>query len=127
MMPLVVRLGSNGLGAHFEMNCSLDPTKRQVRTCSAPVHSTNDATSTSVTKLSPSNVYLPEYANIDLKALARSASVFAGCLPSAVKITIMYPSGMSIRRPLGDLPNVGHRSEEHTSELQSPCNLVCRL
>src|SRR5205823_6253218 len=29
--------------------------KRQVRTCSAPVHSTNDATSTSVTKLSPSN------------------------------------------------------------------------
>src|SRR5256885_10059573 len=26
-------------------------------------------------------------------------------------------------------PNVGfpHRSEEHTSELQSPCNLVCRL
>src|SRR5215467_12528385 len=30
-----------------------------------------------------------------------------------------------------DLPRVifvtGHRSEEHTSELQSPCNLVCRL
>src|SRR5688500_19750789 len=25
----------------------------------------------------------------------------------------------------GDLP--GYRSEEHTSELQSPCNLVCRL
>src|SRR5256885_11426093 len=23
--------------------------------------------------------------------------------------------------------NVGARSEEHTSELQSPCNLVCRL
>src|SRR5256885_12778016 len=23
--------------------------------------------------------------------------------------------------------NVAHRSEEHTSELQSPCNLVCRL
>src|SRR5256885_5799163 len=22
---------------------------------------------------------------------------------------------------------LGHRSEEHTSELQSPCNLVCRL
>src|SRR5256885_14596237 len=26
----------------------------------------------------------------------------------------------------GQLPR-GHRSEEHTSELQSPCNLVCRL
>src|SRR5256885_12750921 len=24
-------------------------------------------------------------------------------------------------------PAPGHRSEEHTSELQSPCNLVCRL
>src|SRR5256885_4149745 len=24
-------------------------------------------------------------------------------------------------------PPYGHRSEEHTSELQSPCNLVCRL
>src|SRR5256885_6705226 len=24
-------------------------------------------------------------------------------------------------------PDFGHRSEEHTSELQSPCNLVCRL
>src|SRR5256885_12837345 len=36
--------------------------------------------------------------------------------------------------PVSDLPNffgaeeVGEiRSEEHTSELQSPCNLVCRL
>src|SRR2546426_9319065 len=28
----------------------------------------------------------------------------------------------------GDLDQLGHpRSEEHTSELQSPCNLVCRL
>src|SRR2546426_3483380 len=26
-----------------------------------------------------------------------------------------------------DLPVLNKRSEEHTSELQSPCNLVCRL
>src|SRR5256885_8782413 len=26
-----------------------------------------------------------------------------------------------------DLPAAQQRSEEHTSELQSPCNLVCRL
>src|SRR3989454_2327789 len=37
-----------------------------------------------------------------------------------------------LRARLGDrlhaLPGRGvHRSEEHTSELQSPCNLVCRL
>src|SRR5205807_4826553 len=34
--------------------------------------------------------------------------------------------------PIDDLcvtrrDRLGHRSEEHTSELQSPCNLVCRL
>src|SRR5256885_5996715 len=28
---------------------------------------------------------------------------------------------------LGHDPPVEQRSEEHTSELQSPCNLVCRL
>src|SRR5256885_8719482 len=33
-------------------------------------------------------------------------------------------SGFTLRtRPLA----LGSRSEEHTSELQSPCNLVCRL
>src|SRR2546426_6386043 len=26
-----------------------------------------------------------------------------------------------------NLPGIRDRSEEHTSELQSPCNLVCRL
>src|SRR5256885_3070046 len=37
------------------------------------------------------------------------------------------------QRSMGDLAHVleetieCHRSEEHTSELQSPCNLVCRL
>src|SRR5256885_9617308 len=33
---------------------------------------------------------------------------------------LMYPPGASTRVHVG-------RSEEHTSELQSPCNLVCRL
>src|SRR5256885_5995142 len=32
--------------------------------------------------------------------------------------TISYPRAVSLTL---------HRSEEHTSELQSPCNLVCRL
>src|SRR5256885_12419577 len=42
---------------------------------------------------------------------------------------------MSVRMPRerifiaspGDSAIASHRSEEHTSELQSPCNLVCRL
>src|SRR5256885_5463653 len=31
------------------------------------------------------------------------------------------------RRPFEPERHVRERSEEHTSELQSPCNLVCRL
>src|SRR2546426_8678716 len=30
-------------------------------------------------------------------------------------------------REAGSMPAATSRSEEHTSELQSPCNLVCRL
>src|SRR2546426_7712147 len=37
--------------------------------------------------------------------------------------------GGTVALPRGCLPAAGEmtRSEEHTSELQSPCNLVCRL
>src|SRR3989454_9193750 len=35
------------------------------------------------------------------------------------------PRAIAAEGPLGRLADV--RSEEHTSELQSPCNLVCRL
>src|SRR2546426_8691934 len=50
----------------------------------------------------------------------------------AFKITDPATKGPAIRHPLirlkpGDVPIPGMRSEEHTSELQSPCNLVCRL
>src|SRR5688500_19494681 len=35
--------------------------------------------------------------------------------------------GFSIHEELREVANAGlRRSEEHTSELQSPCNLVCR-
>src|SRR2546426_7676972 len=34
---------------------------------------------------------------------------------------------VAIARALVNNPAVNWRSEEHTSELQSPCNLVCRL
>src|SRR2546426_7877164 len=35
--------------------------------------------------------------------------------------------GADPRRPLRAPDVAARRSEEHTSELQSPCNLVCRL
>src|SRR5688500_20155921 len=46
------------------------------------------------------------------------------------------PADLHLRGPAGGRgrgghharpARAGHRSEEHTSELQSPCNLVCRL
>src|SRR5205807_10391209 len=32
-----------------------------------------------------------------------------------------------VQKDFRPLSLIGNRSEEHTSELQSPCNLVCRL
>src|SRR2546426_3925196 len=37
-----------------------------------------------------------------------------------------YPTAINIGGPVGGM-EYPMRSEEHTSELQSPCNLVCRL
>src|SRR5256885_10616770 len=54
----------------------------------------------------------------------------------AVIVVVEEPCGKSVARPghARLLRHVGEgsivivvRSEEHTSELQSPCNLVCRL
>src|SRR2546426_5333501 len=42
-----------------------------------------------------------------------------------IQIVIVHGAGHQIRALAQEL-NVA-RSEEHTSELQSPCNLVCRL
>src|SRR2546426_9124436 len=36
-------------------------------------------------------------------------------------------SDVDLHNPQHGRPGVVDRSEEHTSELQSPCNLVCRL
>src|SRR5256885_11026016 len=38
-----------------------------------------------------------------------------------------WPAGPVWGHPAGQAGTRGGRSEEHTSELQSPCNLVCRL
>src|SRR2546426_7987970 len=47
----------------------------------------------------------------------------------AVLATLGFAGALAAQRwNAGRLPkNCGLRSEEHTSELQSPCNLVCRL
>src|SRR5256885_5064869 len=47
------------------------------------------------------------------------ASVNTGVLES-LELAVKQATGQKVEW-------VGRRSEEHTSELQSPCNLVCRL
>src|SRR5688500_1228026 len=50
---------------------------------------------------------------------------FADALPLGLERAV--PRGGGPRAPARRRPRAARRSEEHTSELQSPCNLVCRL
>src|SRR2546421_8126904 len=61
------------------------------------------------------------------RSVEDEATVLAGrCLPYGEGITF-WPLGEIVRRLVGDGAQVGIRSEEHTSELQSRSDLVCRL
>src|SRR5256885_10019856 len=60
-------------------------------------------------------------------------TLFRSPSPHARELVVAYISSArllyeadALDISLGD-PLPAHRSEEHTSELQSPCNLVCRL
>src|SRR2546426_5734685 len=62
--------------------------------------------------------------------LFRSISFAAAALGAKIKVTTLKGDGAVIKIPSGtqhDKIFRLKRSEEHTSELQSPCNLVCRL
>src|ERR1039457_2480633 len=68
--------------------------------------------------------------NLILTALFGAA---LGVVPAHAEIVIKLRPPISIREHRTPRPSrnhvweIGYRSEEHTSELQSPCNLVCRL
>src|SRR2546426_12142965 len=47
--------------------------------------------------------------------------------PSTGKSCTTWPSALRRRATNASRGSSPERSEEHTSELQSPCNLVCRL
>src|SRR2546426_9158532 len=52
----------------------------------------------------------------------------SGAIGAALGAVIAGPIGLAVGGAVGTwLGAKGGRSEEHTSELQSPCNLVCRL
>src|ERR1039457_6526754 len=56
----------------------------------------------------------------------RSAREVAFSFRSSSKLRRSWPETRLGLRPKGRSPRTGPpRSEEHTSELQSPCNLVC--
>src|SRR3989454_6238468 len=60
-------------------------------------------------------------AHVRGRLAAKSADRVVVETPGGVGYEVVVPLGVMER-----LPSAG-RSEEHTSELQSPCNLVCRL
>src|SRR3989454_8345728 len=47
--------------------------------------------------------------------------------PQRAGIDLQNPRALGLGKPVQERGHVVGRSEEHTSELQSPCNLVCRL
>src|SRR5688500_1137428 len=70
----------------------------------------------------------PAMAGYDLGP--RAPEVLLGALGSCVSHTILIQAalqGIPIDSLVVDVSADVDRSEEHTSELQSPCNLVCRL
>src|SRR5205807_4024132 len=61
------------------------------------------------------------------RARAASTNSFSFTASTWARTNRAYPTHPPMHRARIKLKILGHRSEEHTSELQSPCNLVCRL
>src|SRR2546426_8860926 len=61
----------------------------------------------------PIGTALPEFTGAEQRCRSRAEQRNSGCIDQSTHVR--------------DTGIRAHRSEEHTSELQSPCNLVCRL
>src|SRR5688500_8431993 len=62
-----------------------------------------------------------------LGLIAATIAVFSFALPPSGVRLRDHPDRAALAWALATAVGVAQRSEEHTSELQSPCNLVCRL
>src|SRR5256885_15514083 len=67
--------------------------------------------------------YEPGRDRLDLRPVALAAVLSAACVGHEAAPATRHEARVFAG---GVMPPAG-RSEEHTSELQSPCNLVCRL
>src|SRR5256885_12890207 len=73
---------------------------------------------------------LPQKARVAIELPASALSPYIGVyeLASGLELGVTLQNGaLHIRSSIGGAAVQFWRSEEHTSELQSPCNLVCRL
>src|SRR2546426_5740011 len=71
----------------------------------------------------PRSTLFPTRRSSDLDQLAEVARLAEGYGTGEVRLTV----DQNVIDPHVPDARLGNRSEEHTSELQSPCNLVCRL
>src|SRR6516162_5646206 len=56
-----------------------------------------------------------------------TTEIYTLSLHDALPISVRLSLSPAIRKVCAQCSHPTPRSEEHTSELQSPCNLVCRL
>src|SRR5256885_8663167 len=71
--------------------------------------------------------YTTLFRSIWVKMLDYHRDSFRRALKKGVKIALGTDAGGFAWDALNEAKEFSYRSEEHTSELQSPCNLVCRL
>src|SRR5256885_13029740 len=71
------------------------------------------------------------YTTLFRSSRCRAATLFAAAMAAIAVASVFSADSLALRvffaPVLGRFLTVAVRSEEHTSELQSPCNLVCRL
>src|SRR2546427_8865070 len=95
--------------------------------CSPPTKATSGVTATSCTRCSASASFIPpangQISWFSARTAPPSTRALSLCWPDNASEARQPGSGAYDQAPLS--PN--DRSEEHTSELQSQSNLVCRL
>src|SRR5207244_7101432 len=92
-----------------------------VQTCALPIYDTANVVATSI-----STRALPPRVAVGFASVLNFVGAFLSLAVAAtVAKGIVDPGGVTLTVVFAGL--VGARSEEHTSELQSPDHLVCRL